>query len=237
MNDNNVSINLNRFGFYVSLSTAILTIITFTIAFLTPPLSGPFCQGSCFEYPYSDIASRFPRDYYWMFPAMILTILFVIFILCIHSSAPENKKIYSKIGVSLSLMSATTILICYFIQVSVIQPSLLNNEIDGIALWSQYNPHGLFIALEELGYILMNLSFLFLAFVYSSKSKAENSIRWILFIGFILAIATFIFISMSYGINREYRYEIVIISIDWLTLIIAGILQSRIYWKAWKLKQ
>lgn len=55
-----------------ALATTVLTIITFGIAIATPPLAGPFCTGECYAYPYLDIASRFPRDYYWMYPAMFI---------------------------------------------------------------------------------------------------------------------------------------------------------------------
>jgi hypothetical protein len=41
--------------------------------------------------------------------------------------------------------------------------SLMNGQAQGIALLTQYNPYGVFIVLEELGYLLMSLSFLFLA--------------------------------------------------------------------------
>ena len=58
-----------KVGFYSAILTALLTVFSFVTAYLTPPLSGPFCAGGCFTYPYSDIASRFPRDYYWMYPA------------------------------------------------------------------------------------------------------------------------------------------------------------------------
>jgi hypothetical protein len=36
----------------------------------------------------------------------------------------------------------------YFIQLTVVQPSVLQGKVDGLLLWSQYNPHGIFIALE-----------------------------------------------------------------------------------------
>ena len=35
----------------------------------------------------------------------------------------------------------------YFIQLRVIQPAILKRELDGLAPLSQYNPHGVFIAL------------------------------------------------------------------------------------------
>jgi hypothetical protein len=60
----------------ISCLPAVLTIGTFAIAIATPPLAGPLCAGGCFTYPYSDIASRFPRDYYWMYPAMLLNLVY-----------------------------------------------------------------------------------------------------------------------------------------------------------------
>lgn len=217
---------MKKFGFYISLSLTLLTIFTFTIAMLTPPLSGPFCPGNCYEYPFHNIADRYPRDYYWMFPAMALTLLYVVFTICIYSASPNNRKIFGRIAVAFSILSASFLLVCYFIQVTVIQPSLLNGETEGIALWSQYNPHGLFIALEELGYILMVISFLFLAFTNNAANKTEKILTWTYLIGFAFALITLIMISLKFGIRREYRYEVVIISIDWLVLIMAGIFQS-----------
>jgi hypothetical protein len=55
---------------------------------------------------------------------------------------------------------ATFVLITdYFIQVSVIQPSLLAGETDGISILSQFNPHGIIKVLEEIGLMFMILSF------------------------------------------------------------------------------
>lgn len=219
-------ITMKKFGFYISLSLAILTIFTFTIAILTPPLSGPFCQGNCYAYPFHNIADRYPRDYYWMFPAMILSLVYVIFTISIHTASPGDRKIYGRIAVAIAIMAASTLLTCYFVQVTVIQPSLLNGETEGIALWSQYNPHGLFIALEELGYIMMVISFPFLAFTYIPANKTEKMLKWTFLAGFAVAVITFLMILFKFGINREYRYEVAIICIDWLILILAGIFQS-----------
>ncbi|MCI0714215.1 MAG: hypothetical protein L0154_28930, partial [Chloroflexi bacterium] len=144
-------------GFYTAIAITILTIITFGIAFLTPPLSGPSCTDSCYEYPYHDIASRFPRDYYWMYPAMVLTLLFVVLLVIIHHYAADNRKVFSQIGLSFGLIAAAALLVDYFVQVSVIPPSLENGETDGIALLTQFNSHGAFIALEEVGYLMMSL--------------------------------------------------------------------------------
>ena len=85
---------LAQFGYYISLFTAVITIITFGIAICTPPLSGPFCKSGCFEYPYHEIISRFPRDYFWMFPAIILYFSYMVMMISVHTAvSPEQTKI------------------------------------------------------------------------------------------------------------------------------------------------
>jgi len=118
--------NANLFGFYVAILTIVLTVVTFGISIFTPPISGPFCQGSCIEYPFINIVSRFPRDYVWMYPAILLTLIYVVLMVCIHHYASNDKKIFSQIGLSFALISTTVLIIDYFIQISVIQSSLVN---------------------------------------------------------------------------------------------------------------
>jgi hypothetical protein len=221
-----------KVGFYAALLTALLTVGTFVIAFLTPPLSGPFCAGGCFTYPYTDIASRFPRDYYWMYPAMVLNLIYYILMVAIHYFAPADKKIFSHIGVSLALLSMATFNIDYFIQVSVIQPSLVLGETDGIALLSQFNAHGVFIVLEEIAFIMMSLSMLCMAPVFAGQTKTEKAVRWIFVGNFLLTAVSFALFTVSYGIFREYRFEVAAFSINWLALVASGILLSVIFRKA-----
>lgn len=223
--------NINKLGFYSSISTAVLTLITFGVAILTPPLSGPYCKAvSCYVYPYLDIALRFPRDYYWMYPAMLMMISYLVLMVCIHRWASQEKKIYSLIGLIFVSMSTLILVADYFVQVSIIQPSLLSGETDGISMLTQYNPHGIFIVLEELGFMLMSTSFLFMAFVFSD-GKLEKAIRWTFITAFALTIVSFIAYSILYGINREYRFEVASISFNWLALIVSSVLLAVIFKK------
>ncbi len=222
--------NAKKIGFWSAVLTTVLTLITFGIAIITPPLGGPYCTTGCYSYPYSDITSRFPRDYYWMYPAILLVLAFYVLMVAVHYITQKDKKIFSHIGVSFALMSTVTFVIDYFLQISVIQPSLLQGETDGIALLSQFNAHGVFIVLEEMGFFMMSLSMLFMAPIFNGKTKVEKAIRWI-FVGcFVLTILAFILYSIFYGIFREYRFEVAVISINWLALIVSGILLS-IYFK------
>ena len=125
-----------------------------------------------------------------------------------------------------TLISSIVLLIAYFTQFAVVPISAMKGETEGIALLTQYNGHGVFIAMEELGYIAMSLSFLFLAFIFSMKNRLEKSIRMILFAPFVLTVLSFIFYSVKFGIDRSYRFEVAAITINWLAIIVAGILIS-----------
>jgi len=225
-------LNVKRFCFYSAILTSLVTAVTFIIAIFTPPLTGPFCKSGCFEYPYNEIIERFPRDYLWMYPAILMILLYAFLMAGIHQAASAEKKIYSQVGLLYGIISATVLLIDYFVQVSVIQPSLINGETDGIALLTQFNPHSVFIALEELGYLMMSISFLFMAFVFAGTGSLERFIRWIFISGFGLSVLSFIIISMIYGLLREYLFEVTVITINFLVLIINGVLLGRVFYKA-----
>lgn len=220
----------SRFSFYVAIAMVVVTVITSVIAFLTEPLSGPFCVEGCYEYPYTDIASRFPRDYYWMYAAMVWSVLCVVVLVSIHDYAGVRKKIFSGTALTLGAIAAAVLFVDYFVQVSVIQPSLLKGETDGIALWTQYNSHGVFIALEEVGYLLMSVSALFLAPVFSGDTKRERALKWTFLLNFLLAAGALIAISLTFGVHREYRFEVAVISIDWIAWIVAGVLLARVFY-------
>lgn len=225
----NITSENASFGYFISIITTILTTITFGIAICTPPLSGPFCTGECFQYPYTDIAGRFPRDYYWMYFAIFLMLSYLLMMISLNQVTPPEKKLFSLVGISFALMSALILVVDYFIQVSVIQPSLLAGETEGIAILSQFNPHGIFIVLEELGFLLMILSFGCLAPIFSVGSGIVKSIKWTILITIILTIVALAWITIIHGIQREYRFEVAVISIAWIELIVLSILFSRYF--------
>lgn len=208
----------SQFGFWAALGTGLTTLLTFGVAIATPPLSGPLCKEGCFSYPYLDIATRFPRDYYWMFPAIVATLLYVAFMAGLHSRAARRRSL-GQFAVAISVMAALTIVGDYFVQLAVIQPSVLAGEADGISLLTQYNPHGVYIALEELGFLLMSLSLACMAAAMSSPSRLERAVRWLFAGGFATALLALAWFIIRYGHQRAYLFEISIISIAWLTLI------------------
>jgi hypothetical protein len=162
-------------------------------------------------------------------PAMILVVFYVILVVSIHTYAAQHKKVYSQIGLSFALIAAGILLSDYFIQFSVVPVSLMNQETDGIALLTQYNAHGIFIVLEELGYLLMSLSFLFLAPVFANRDRLASVVRWVFIAGFVLTMVFLVVISIIYGLDRMDRFEIAVISVNWLVLVLNGVLLSVLF--------
>jgi len=213
-------------GFWSALLTAVLTFISFAIAIFTLPISGPFCQSGCVAYPFApaNIAPYVPHDYVWMYPASIVPLAFFVLVVCFHHVAPPGRRLYSQIGVALTLLFVALIVTDYYLQIAVLQPSILRGETDGLALVTQYNPHGIFIALEDLGYLVLAIAFGFLAAIFTGRTQIERALRWLFTLSAVLVIGGFILLRWLYGYDLEYRFEVYAISIDWLTLIIAGIL-------------
>lgn len=227
-NRNNISVL--KTGYYSSILLAFVTFITFAVAITAVPKSGPFCTGNCIDYPYLNSLEFYPGDYYWMYLAMVQICIWIIFMVSVHFISSQEKKIFGYIGISFSLLSAVILLSDYFIQATVIPVSLMKGETDGIALLTQYNDHGIFIALEELGYLIMSISFLPLALIFPWGSRLDRSIRVTFLLPLILSVLFLIFFSVRFGIDRSYRFEIAVITINWLSLIVVSILAG-VYFK------
>lgn len=213
----------SRFGHRVALATAMVTAVTFGLALTALPDKVP--------YPFTSkqIADQWPGDYYWLFPAMILMLLFVALVAAVHEHTPPEHKVYSLLALAVAAIAAAVLLINYYIQATVMQPSLEKGQLDGWAIFSQYNPNGIFIALEELGYLLMSLVFLCLVPALGNATRVEKSLRWLFLLSFAAVLLALAVVSSFMGKDRGDVFEIAVISIVWLTLIVAGLLLARLF--------
>jgi hypothetical protein len=214
--------NVGRVGMWSAAATGVLAAVSFGVAATTPPRTGPFAApGTAIAYPYSTAAQFVPRDFIWMYLALLMMLAFVVLAVCIRERAAHDRRVFGTIGLSLSAAAFSVIATDYFIQLRTVQPALLRGELDGLAILSQYNPHGVFIALEELGFLVMGVSFAFLALALAS-SGLERATRWVFLVSSALMAAAFVGMSVYFGFGLEYRFEVAAISIGWLTLMISG---------------
>lgn len=209
-------------GVFSSYGLSLITLITFGFAMIAIPISGANAPDGGIAYPYLETIQQYPRDYIWQYLAMVLMCAYLVNFIIIKELVSETVKLCAKIGVAFAIISTTVLLVDYYVQVNSVVISLRSNEFEGIPLLTQYNPHGVFIALEELGYIMMVLSFACLVPVF--WKKGTKPIAVIYFIGFLGSVIGFILISIQYGLDKQDRFEVIIISLAWLILIVNGIL-------------
>ncbi len=220
----------SRLGFWAAILTAIIAAVFFIAGILTPPRSGPFAPAAnVVPYPYTDVAAFIPGDYYWLYPGILLAPLFVILMVCVHSYARSDRKLFSHIALSFAIIYATIILIDYVTQFTIVIPSILTNETAGLSLFTQYNPHGFFITFETLGYTMMSGAFLFIAAVFAG-GRLERVLRWVFVAGVVAALVLFIMLSL---LNYDLiAFEVTILTINWIILIVAGVLLSVMFRRA-----
>jgi hypothetical protein len=220
-----------RFGLISAVILVILTLITWGLAMIAVPPSGPYCPGDCMSYPYADLLEYYPRDYYWMYAGIFQLIAYLLFMISGYFIASPEKKLFGFSSVVFALIAGIVLLLAYFVQFTIVPISMIEGKTDGIALITQYNDHGLFIAMEDLGYIMMSISFFFLAFTFA-KRGIHLAIRLTLISGVVFTALSFLYYTIEFGIDRSYRFEVAAITINWLVTLIAGIMVSIAWYRA-----
>jgi hypothetical protein len=216
-----------RLSLWTAILTAVLAVVSLGMAVTTLPRSGPYCQGDCVGYPYTDVAAYVPRDYLWMYPAVVLNLLIVALVECIHHWAPSSRQVLSRIGVAFTVTGAAILVVDYASQLTFLQPALLLGETEGLSPWTQYNPHGVFIALENVGYVLLNVAFLFMGVVIVGlPERLWRAAGWVFVAGGALTLAALVLYSVLYRARLDYRFEVAAIGVTWVVLIAAPVLLS-----------
>jgi hypothetical protein len=217
----------SHMSLWAAILTAFMAVVSLAIAVTTLPRSGPYCQSGCVGYPYTDVAALVPRDYLWMYPAVVLTLLVIVLVECIHHQMAPGRRLLSRIGVAFTIMGAAILVVDYASQLTFIQPALVLGETEDLSPWTQYNPHGIFIALENVGYVLLNIAFFFIGIaMLRMATRLWRTAGWIFTVGGALTLALLVFYSTLYQVRMDYRFEVPAILVTWLVLMAAPVLLS-----------
>jgi len=220
----------SQLGVWAAVLTTICTVVFAVIAITTPARSGPFCATwGCVVYLYTDVAQFIPGDYVWFIPGILLAPLVVVLFACIHDFALQGQKLFSRLGLWFAGAYAVVIIADYFCQFTVVMPSLQSSETAGLSLFTQYNPHGFFIAGEALGYFLLSIAFLCVAPVFAGD-RAVRALRWLFGLSFVLAVVAFAGLWLLK--NDLVAFEVTIPMINWVVLSTSGVLLGIVFRRA-----
>jgi hypothetical protein len=161
---------VNRIGFYSAIFASIFSIIY--IVGQLAEWAGLLGSGGGPDNPSTALGLGI-----LLTPSLLLAPAFVILMVSINHIAPEDKKIYSQIGLAFSVIYATLCSLNYYVQLTVVAPRLLagNTSDVSVLLFTPYNTFP--YAMDLLGYSFMSLSTLAAAFVFS-KTGFTKYLRW-----------------------------------------------------------
>jgi hypothetical protein len=80
----------------------------------------------------------------------------------------------------------------------------------------------------------MSLSLIFLVPVIPGPGGLARALRWTFAGAFMGALISLVVVIILHGVVREYRFEILVICINWLALIAGGILAALLFRSALK---
>jgi hypothetical protein len=213
---------VNRLG-YLSAIVIVLLVVLIDVGMILSAILYPMTTISSVE----AYASSFNTMQMLPFiPSLLLAPMFVLMMLSIHYASPQEKKIFSQLGFSFSLICAAVLSIHYYIQLTVVQQRILSNELSGLWQFAAPNPHSFFWAFAALGYGFMGLALLFTAPVFGEKS--ERVIKWLFVANGIIGIVFLVGNALNIFVVN------ILASFMWgLLFPIAGILVAKRfrYWK------
>jgi len=173
---------VKKLGFCSAILSAVFTIIWF-ITFNMKDVLAVFPEWQNIE-AYSE-AFTIMRHIY-IYPSLLLAITYIIMLSCIHLYAPEDKKVWSIVALSIGIIYAVMASINYNILAVAVRQSLSAGETAGIEMFIPDNPHSIFNALAN-SYVYMAISMFFAAFIFQG-SRLASWIRIIFLLQIISAV-------------------------------------------------
>lgn len=187
------------------------TVVMFAAAIVAVPVSGANAPDALrVPYPYLDTADRYPCDFVWQYFGLAYSLL-LVGLVSADVRASEGASLRGIAG-RFAAAGAVVLLADYYLQLNVVPVSLLRGETEGLPLLIQYNPRGVFIALEELGYLLVNLGFLGLVLCREPRLRAASVAVAVLS---AVNAAYLVYASLRYGLDRQDRFEVVLVTTVW----------------------
>lgn len=112
-------------------------------------------------------------------PSLFLGTAFAVLMVSVHYYAPENRKIWSHLGVVFATIYAVLISMNYYVQLTFILPHLIEGNTESVQVQPfLFVPFDSFLySVDVLGYSFMSLATLFAAFVFTGKGL-ERTVRW-----------------------------------------------------------
>jgi len=202
-----------------------LAALALLVGVLTPTPGGGLCTGACAAYPFDDpalIRDFVPVSFYWMYPTIGMLLALMVCVACLGAIWQGVSRLAPVLALVFTVIGTSVLISDYAIQLAVVAPSLLHREGAAVVALSLFNPHGAFVALEDVGYWTLGLAFFGIAATLRGASLAERVAHVIFLVGGILAVGALPALVVALGADLGYTYEIFVITVVDLALAVGG---------------
>jgi hypothetical protein len=173
----------NKLGFWSAVTIALLVVLI-DVGMIASNLLYPITTITNIEAYAASFSSMQMLPFV---PSLVLAPVFVIFMLSIYQIAAEEKKILGQLGLAFGAVCSTILSLHYYIQLTIVQQGLLNNQLEGLWQFATPNPNSLFWTFAALGYGFMGFALLCVTPLFSEK--ADRNIKWLFMANGFLGLA------------------------------------------------
>ena len=212
---------IRRLGFWSAIVSAIMSVLWF-ITFVLKDALAPVPSWMELQ-RYAEAFS--PLRLIYVYPSLILPLSFIVLLICIHLSLPQEKHVWSLVALALGILYATMASINYNIQVVAVRQSLAAGETAGIEMFIPDNPHSVFAAMAN-SYVYLSLSMVAAGFAFENQGL-QRWIRWIFFAQMVTAVGQAGATMFDLSMDIFYATSMVWVIVAPVSFVLLAILFAR----------
>jgi hypothetical protein len=111
--------------------------------------------------------------------SLLFCFIFVVLMSSLHAKTPANKKVFSQISLSMTLLFALSVSINRFLQLGIVRQSIASSNLSGIDWFLPYGNHSVMFGLEIMGWgWFLGLAMIFAAPIFSG-GRIAIWLRWL----------------------------------------------------------
>ena len=132
-------------------------------------------------------------------PSLLLAPAFLVMMVCVNAIAPAFQRIWSQIGVALTIVYVPLVSAAYIVELFVVEPRMLRGFGAETSLLTLTRSDSVLNAIDGLGYLMMCFATLASANAFG-RVRRQRLLGWLFRANGILALPIF----LTYFVNRAF---------------------------------
>ena len=127
-----------------------------------------------------------PSSLFWQFlPSLLLSLSFLITIVCLHYSVPAGRRIYTALAIAFAIVYCTCVSVVYFTQLVAVIPAQWQGRLNDNHVLA-FSNKSFMVAVDCLGYAVLSISAFFAALAFSRDREHKWLYRSFLYTALLM---------------------------------------------------